>query len=117
MAYFDRVKNLIFSEGVGNDPLARDLGVMAFYHLIIFARYPKDYLQVIEFEKMENNILKMVIKQENVNEEIREHKEEIILDNIEEEILDKFSGEKMYIIEDEEYDGRTPQTILFASEY
>ena len=109
MAYFDRVKNLIFSEGVGNDPLARDLGVMAFYHLIIFARYPKDYLQVIEFEKMENNILKMVIKQENVNEEIREHKEEII--------LDKFEAEKMYIIEDEEYDGKTPQTILFASEY
>lgn len=117
MAYFDRVKNLIFSEGVGNDPLARDLGVMAFYHLIIFARYPKDYLQVIEFEKMKNNILKMIIKQENVNEKIREHREEIILDNIEEEILEKFEAEKMYIIEDEEYNGITRQTILFASEY
>ena len=117
MAYFDRVKNLVFSDGVENDPLARDLGVMAFYHLIIFARYPKDYLQVVEFEKMEKNLLKMIIKQENVNEKIKEHREEIILDNIEEEILEKFSGEKMYIIEDEEYDGKTPQTILFTSEY
>ncbi|WP_177162290.1 hypothetical protein [uncultured Fusobacterium sp.] len=117
MAYFDRIKNLFINEGVENDPLARDLGVMAFYHLIMFAHYPKDYLQVVEFEKLENNILKMIIKQENVNEKIREHREEIILDNIEEEILEKFEAEKMYIIEDEEYNGITRQTILFASEY
>lgn len=117
MAYFNKVKNLFITEGVENDPLARDLGVMALYHLIMFARYPKDYLQVVEFEKMENNLLKMIIRQENVNEEIKEHRTEIVLDDIEEEILDKFSGEKMYIIEDEEYNGVTPQTILFASEY
>ena len=50
MAYFNRVKNLFITEGVENDPLARDLGVMAFYHLIMFTHYPKDYLQVVEFE-------------------------------------------------------------------
>ena len=36
MAYFDRVKNLVFSDGVENDPLARDFrsnGVLSFNNI------------------------------------------------------------------------------------
>ena len=117
MAYFNKIKKFTYTKGVEENSLARDLGTMALYHLVLFSKYKKDYFQIIEVEKLENNILKMTIRQEKVNEEIKEKKSVILFDDIEKELLDNFTIEKMYLIEDEECDGVTPQTLLFPEEY
>ena len=117
MAYFDKIKDVYLTRGVAEKPMGRDLASWILGAVIHKAKYEKDYFQIIEFEKLENNILKMTIRQEKVNEEIKEKKSVILFDDIEKELLDNFTIEKMYLIEDEECDGVTPQTLLFPEEY
>ena len=101
MAYFDKIKDVYLTRGVAEKPMGRDLASWILGAVIHKAKYEKDYFQIIEFEKLENNILKMIIRQEEVNEKI----------------FKEFDMTKLYLIEDEEYNGITAQTLLLPEEY
>ena len=117
MAYFDKIKNFCLTKGVAEKPIGRDLASWILGAVIYKAKYEKDYFQIIEFEKLENNILKMIIRQEEVNEKIKENRTEIKLKCKNEKIFKEFDMTKLYLIEDEEYNGITAQTLLLPEEY
>lgn len=117
MAYFDKIKDVYLTRGVVEEPMGRDLASWILGAVVHKAKYEKDYFQIIEFEKLENNILKMIIRQEEVNEKIKENRIEIKLKCKNEKIFKEFDITKLYLIEDEEYDGITAQTLLLPEEY
>ena len=79
MAYFDKVKDVYLTRRVAEKSIGRDLASWILGAVVHKAKYKKDYFQIIEFEKLENNILKMIIRQEEVNERIKENRIEIKL--------------------------------------
>lgn len=74
MLKFDKVKRLMMSKGVQVN--IGDTMILSYIidNLVYNAKYIKDYLQVIEIQKEKNNILKITIKQEEVDEKIKENK-------------------------------------------
>ena len=116
MAYFDKIKTFVITRGVASNILAIYLAKFLISKVIAEKEYKKDYLQIIEFSK-EEDILKVSIRQEEVNEEIKENKIEFEIKNINKILLKKFDIKKMYLIEDEEYEGQSIQTLLLPEEY
>lgn len=117
MAYFDKIKDVYLTRGVAEEPMGRDLASWILGAVVHRAKYEKDYFQIIEISKEKNNTLKISIRQEEVNEKIKENKIEVELKCHNEKIFKEFSIKKMYLIEDEEYNGITPQTLLLPEEY
>lgn len=117
MAYFNKIKDFYITRGVADDEILKYLALPILTNLIENKEYEKDYFQVVEFEKKENNIFKISIRQEEVNDKIKENKIEFHVSCPYNEEFKNFDVEKLYLIEDEEYDGITPQTLLLPEEY
>ena len=116
MAYFDKIKNFYITSGVSSNPIAKDIALNILFK-IIQTNYLKDYLQIIELEKLKENTLKINIRQEEVNEEIKENKIEFTVKCYNEKLFKEFKLKKLYLIENEKYNGITAQTLLLPEDY
>lgn len=116
MAYFNKVKDFFVTRGVNDDKILNYLALPILINLTENKEYEKDYFQVVELEKKENNTFKISIRQEEVNDKIKENKIEFYVSCPYEEFKN-FNVKKLFLKEDEEYDGITPQTLLLPEEY
>lgn len=73
-------------------------------------------MQIIELEKKENYTFKISIRQEEVDDVIKENKIEFYITCPYKEEFKNFNISKLYLKEDEEYNGITQQTLLLPKE-
>ena len=113
--YFSGLKRYVATVGTAEIPAYIKL---LFLQKIVNADYEKDYFQVIEIKQEENQKIKVTIKQEEVDETIKENKITFDLQLPSIEFYRVFNDiKKLYLIEDEEYQGVIIQTLLLPEEY
>lgn len=118
MLKFDKVKRLMMSKGVQVN--IGDTKILSYIidNLVYNAKYIKDYLQVIEIQKEKNNILKITISQEEVNEQIKENSFEFKICFVNDEVFENINIKKMFLIENgERYEGEIVQNFILPEEY
>lgn len=118
MLKFDKVKRLMMSKGVQVN--IGDTKILSYIidNLVYNAKYIKDYLQVIEIQKEKNNILKITISQEEVNEKIKENSFEFKICFANDEVFENINIKKMFLIENgERYEGEIVQNFILPEEY
>lgn len=118
MLKFDKVKRLMMSKGVQVN--IGDTKILSYIidNLVYNAKYIKDYLQVIEIQKEKNNILKITISQEEVNEQIKENSFEFKICFVNDEVFENINIKKMFLIENgERYEGKIVQNFILPEEY
>ena len=118
MLKFDKVKRLMMSKGVEIN--IGDTLILSYIidNLVYNAKYIKDYLQVIEIQKEKNNILKITIKQEEVDDQIKENSFEFKICFANDKVFESINIKKMFLIENgERYEGEIVQTFILPEEY
>lgn len=118
MLKFDKVKRLMMSKGVQVN--IGDTKILSYIidNLVYNAKYIKDYLQVIEIQKEKNNILKITIKQEEVDDQIKENSFEFKICFANDEVFENINIKKMFLIENgERYEGEIVQNFILLEEY
>ncbi|WP_302162553.1 hypothetical protein [uncultured Fusobacterium sp.] len=116
MAYFDKIKDFFVTRGVYEDKILNYLTSPIIIRITENKDYEKDYLQIIELEKKENYTFKISIRQEEVDDVIKENKIEFYITCPYKEEFKNFNISKLYLKEDEEYNGITQQTLLLPKE-
>ena len=116
LAYFDKIKDFFITRGVYEDKILNYLTSPIIIRITENKDYEKDYLQIIELEKKENYTFKISIRQEEVDDVIKENKIEFYITCPYKEEFKNFNISKLYLKEDEEYNGITQQTLLLPKE-
>lgn len=116
MAYFDKVKNIHLMESIIENGVVSDLCLWIIGAVIYKIRYEKNYFQTIEISKEKDNILKLTIKQKDIKDKEKEQKTEIELKVKGDEIFKKFNVKKIYLVEDEIYNGEREQIFFLPKD-
>lgn len=116
MAYFNKIKDFYITRGVADNKILEYLALPILINLTQNREYEKDYFQVVELEKKENNTFKISIRQEEVNEKIKENKIEFYVSCPYKKEFKNFDVKRLFLKENEEYEGITAQTLLLPEE-
>ena len=112
--YFEGMGRFIYTPGVLEIP---DILKLKILMEVIKLEYIKDYFQILSLKKVDNFKLELTIRQENVNDTIKEEKriKEI---EVSEELYNHIDDyEKIYLIEDVYSEDYRVQTMLLPEEY